>query len=239
MYFFDQEFIADAIEKGPNVPAGQQVAMYTMGDVSAWNARWFAKRPPDQTPAQSLAQMRASREAIRRTVAPLSDADLNRPVWFSLVSIRGWRTVDFALWACLIHTWAEFMELRHYAGRSDLMTGPAITHIAVDGFMRLLRIFFNREQAARTPLTVLWEITGPGGGAWTIQVAEGACTITEGRSTGADLVLTQNPETFITTHLPVAVMKNSETGVSHQENLAIFSQLFPPPKSGQIIEPLA
>ncbi len=238
MYFFDQEFIADAIEKGPNVPADQQMAMRTMGDVSAWNGKWFARRPPDQTPEQSLAQMRASREAIRRAVAPLSDADLDRPVWFSLVSMRGWRTVDFALWACLVHTWAEFMELRHYAERSALMTSPAITHIAVDGFMRLLQIFSNREQAIQTPLTVVWEITGPGGGDWTVQVADGACLITEGRSTRADLVLTQSPETFITTHLPAAVLKNSETGVSHREKLVIFSQLFPPPRPDQIIQPI-
>jgi hypothetical protein len=238
MYFFDQEFIADAIEKGPNVPAGQQVAMLTMGDVSAWNAKWFARRPPDQTPEQPLAQMRASREAIRRAVAPLNDADLERSVWFSLVSTRGWRTVEFALWVCLIHTWMEFMELRLHAQRDTPVPNPVITHIAVDGYTHLLRIFLNREEAAKTPLTVVREISGPGGGAWTIQVAAGACMITEGRPAQADLVVTQSPEAYVKAPLPNVVMKNREAQVSNWEKLAIFSQLFPPPRPDQLIEPI-
>jgi hypothetical protein len=115
------------------MPADQQVGMLTMGDVSDWNARWFAKRSADQTTEQSLAQMRSSREAIRRAVAPLSDADLDRPVWFSLVSTRGWRTVGFALWLCLIHSWMECMQLRLHAQRDTPIPSPAITHTAVDG----------------------------------------------------------------------------------------------------------
>jgi DinB family protein len=238
MYYFDQEFIAEAIEKGPNVPDDQRVAMRTMGDVSAWNASWFARRPSDQTPEQSLAQMRASREAIRRAVARLSDADLGRPVWFSLVSTRGWRTVEFALWVCLIHTWMEFMELRLHAQRDMPVPSPEITHIAVDGYTRLLRIFLNQEQAAKTALTAVREITGPGGGAWTIRVADGACTITEGRPAEADLVVSQSPEAYVKAPLPIVVMKNREGQVSNWELLAIFSQLFPPPPPEKVIEPL-
>jgi hypothetical protein len=86
MYFFDQEFIADAIANGPDVPADRQVGIRTFRGMNAWSAGWFAKRPSDQTPQQSVAQYRASREAIRRAVAPLSDADLERPAWIGLVS---------------------------------------------------------------------------------------------------------------------------------------------------------
>jgi hypothetical protein len=212
--------------------------MRTMGEVSAWNAAWFARRPPDQSPEQSLAQMRASRDAIRRAVTPLRDADLGRPVWISLVSTRGWRTVDFALWLCLVHTWIEFMELRHHAGRDTPLPGPAITHIAVDGMMRLLHIFFDREQAAKTPLTVAREVTGPGGGVWTFRVADGACVIAEGRPAQADLVLTQSPETLVRAHLPAEVLSSPDTQVSNPEALAIYHQLFPPPRRDQLIEPI-
>ena len=238
MYYFDQELIADGIAKGPDVPVDQQVAMHTMGDVSAWNASWFARRPADQTPDKSLLQMRSSREAIRRAVAGLSDADLAWPVWFSLVSVRGWRTVDFALWVCLIHTWMEFMQLRLHAQRDRPVPSPAITHIAIGGYTRLLQIFLDQERAAETRLTAIREITGPGGGAWTIEVVDGACTITEGRPAQADLVVAQSPEVYVKAPLPIVVMKNREAQVSDWEKLAIFSQLFPPPPRDKIITPL-
>jgi hypothetical protein len=62
--------------------------------------------------------------------------------------------------------------------------------------------------------------------------------ITEGRPAQADLVVTQSPEAYVKAPLPNVVMKNREAQVSNWEKLAIFSQLFPPPRPDQLIEPI-
>lgn len=237
-YFFDQEFIADAMVKGPNVPLEQQIGFRTMREMSQWNQAWFAKRPAGQTPAQSLAQMRSARQAIRQVVATFSDADLDRPVWFALVSTRGWRTLDFALWVCLIHTWIEFMELRHYARRHEPDLSPQLTHVCIDGYLQLVQVFFDRTAAAHTTLHVLRRITGNGGGEWTIGIQEGSCTIQAGRAEPIDLVITQSTEQLVAALLPIAVWKRGEGEASDPATLARLSQLFPPPAPDQVLEPL-
>jgi hypothetical protein len=241
MYFFDQEFIAGAIERGPSAEGGRN--LQTFRDMNRWSKEWFDKRPADQTPQQSLAQYRASREAIRRAVAPLNDADLDRPLWFPIVSARGWRTVGFALWFCLIHTWNELEQLRLYAGRETPKTEPATTHIALEGLVRIQQIFLDRKKAKQTPFTMVWEITGPGGGAWTMRVADGAYSLTEGRSPEADLVMTQSVETFVRIFDDMleqkAAIGNGEMQVSSLEAFATYQHLFPPPTPDGIVEPMA
>ena len=237
LYFFDQELIAEAIGRGPDVGA-EPIAFRTMGEMSVWNQGWFAKRPVDQTSAHSLAQALAAREAIRRAVAPLTDADLDRPVWLALVSTRGWRTVDFALWVCLIHTWIEWMELQHYAGRQEPALSPALTHVCLDGYLQLLQIFFQPAQAAQVAMTVAREITGSGGGVWTIQIADGACTIRAGRPTQHDLVITQSQEQCVDALLPLAIRKRGLGQASDEAQLARFSHCFPPPAPDQVLPPL-
>jgi putative sterol carrier protein len=75
--YFDREMIATPIERGRNVPAEEQRPMRTVAEMNAWNEARFAQRPANQTPQQSLEQMQASRQAIRRAVAQLSDAEVN------------------------------------------------------------------------------------------------------------------------------------------------------------------
>src|SRR5262245_26867638 len=73
--YYDRELIAGAIVRGPDVPVGERRTLRTMAELNAWNAERFAQRPAGQTPAQSLAAMRASRELVRGAVAPLNDGD--------------------------------------------------------------------------------------------------------------------------------------------------------------------
>jgi hypothetical protein len=186
--------------------------------------------------------MRASRDAIRRTVASLGEADQDRPVWIDLVSTRGWRTASFALWMCLIHTWNELMQLRLYAGRATPVPNPATTHTALDGLVRISQIFLDREQAARPPLTLVREFSGPGGGAWTLRIADGACTVTEERAAQADLVMSQSVETFVRIFNdmiePKEAIQSGALQVSDPAQLATLGQLFPPPTPDQVIVPL-
>jgi putative sterol carrier protein len=73
--------------------------------------------------------------------------------------------------------------------------------------------------------------TDPGVGAWTVRVADGAATVSEGETTEADLVITQSTDSFEKTRQgiqdPAEAMQSGQVQVSDFDNLAIFGQLFP------------
>jgi len=90
---------------------------------------------------------------------------------------------------------------------------------------------------------MLWEITGLGGGAWTMRIANGAYSLTEGRPAQTDLVMTQSVETFVRifddTLEQKAAIENGEMKVSSLEAFAVYQQLFPPPTPDGLLEPMA
>jgi len=237
--YFDRDLVANGITRGPNVPADQRSLLRSMAELNAWNARKFAERPADQTVERSLLQMRASRDAIRRVVAALSDADLERPVWVPLPG-TGWMTVRGVLEACIVHTWNHFMELRLRLKRSEPAPTPSQTHRALAFYVNFLPITLNRALATNTRFTAVMDITGPGGGTWTIRVADGGCTVTEEREPQPDLVMTQSVETFQATLIgaknPMVAMLTRKINVRGMRKLATFGKLFPPPKPDTIFE---
>jgi hypothetical protein len=207
--YFDRDIVANPIERGPNVPADEQRVLRSTRELDAWNARKFAERPVNQTPEQSVEQMHASHDAIRRIIGKISDADLSRPVFIHLPGC-GWLTARFALEACRAHTWSHFLQLRLHMKRDRPVPSLSVTHGALAFYMGFFPMTLNRAQAAKTPFTLVMEFTGLGGGAWTVRVADGACTVREERAPQADLVMMQSPETFLKTlaemHNPMVAM---------------------------------
>jgi hypothetical protein len=239
MAYFDREVIANGIARGPNMPSDERQALRSVAELNAWNARKFAERAASQTVEQSLAQMRAGRDAIRQAVAGLSDADLERPVWSSLPG-GGWQTVRRALEGCTAHTWNHLMELRLRLKRTSPGPQPSQTHRALAFYMTIFPAMCNRAQAAKTRFTSVMEFTGAGGGAWSFYVADGACRVTEGRAPQPDLVLTQSAETFQATMIgaqnPMLAMLSGKIKVRGLRNMATFGKLFPPPRPDSIFE---
>jgi hypothetical protein len=244
--YFDRDIIAAPIRLGESLPAEAREAQRTLGDMNAWNARRFGERPAEQTVAQGIALMRASREEIRQAVAGLTDADLERKAWLSLVSARGWRSVDSILTFCLAHLWNEFMQLRIHAGRREPAPTPEATHTGLDLLIRLFQIFLKPETPPGARFTLLWSISGPGGGDWTMHLAAGATAVAEGAPSGgagaADLVIampneTAAAETFVKFFNgivdPAAAIQSGAITVSSFEGLAAFGQLFPLPALDQ------
>ena len=173
--------------------------MRSMVELNDWNARKFAERPDTQTVEQSLVQMRASRDAIRQATAGLGEADLDRHAWSSLPG-GGWQTIRSALEGCTAHTWNHLMELRLRLKRTSPAPTPSQTHRALAFDMNIFPAMCNRAQAANTRFTSVMEFTGPGGGAWSLHVADGNCCAVEERAQQPDLVLTQSYETFQANH---------------------------------------
>jgi hypothetical protein len=232
--YFDHDIVAYPIKRGLDLPAAEQWAARSNSELNAWNEHMFAKRPPYQTVAQSLAQMQASRDAIRRVVGRMHDTDLERPVWFPLL-VGGWVPAHAVLGGCRLHTWSHFMELqlRLPAIHRHLLPAAraATTHGALGDLMGFFPVLLNRAQAEQTRFTLAMVFSGPGGGTWIVSVADGTCTVSEGQPVQADLILTQSPESFMKTRLelhdPMAAMQTGEIVVQGIEYLGTLAALFP------------
>jgi putative sterol carrier protein len=118
---------------------------------------------------------------------------------------------------------------------------PSATHRALGFYMNVFSLFVNRQEVARTPFTMVMEFTGPGGGVWTFHVANGACVVEERPVQRADLVMTQEPETFVKTlaemHNPMLAMLTRQIKVRGLLKMGTFAKLFPPPKPDTMMEP--
>src|SRR5262249_18304142 len=87
------------------------------------------------------------------------------------------------------------------------------------------------QLAAQTSLTTVMEFSGPGGGVWTLHVADGVCRVSEGRATQAELVIVQSPETFVRTRTGIEPPRlgrwRGKSKVSGWGKLGMFERLFP------------
>jgi len=227
--YFDLEVIATAIKRGLDVPASEQV-MRNEEEQDTWNEIKFTQRPKRITPKACLELMQTGRQAIRDAVAGLNGADLDRHVFIPLVGL-GWVSVRVALETSYSHTWNHFMQLRFWMKCTAVKSGPAQTHHALSYFMASFAQDVDLEQASQTRLTTVMDFSGPGGGAWTLHVAGGTCSVSEGRAEHADLVIIQSPETFVKTRTgiqnPLLALLTGSIKVRGWQNLGTFRKLFP------------
>jgi hypothetical protein len=232
--YFDRDVVAYPIECGQNIRTVEQWAARTKSELNAWNERMFARRPSAQTVMQSLAQMQASREELRRILGQMPDGDLDRSVWFPLL-VGGWVPARAVLASCRLHTWRHVMELRlrHPVSTQSTLGVPCARtmHAALGDLMSFFPLRLNRVQAEQTRFTISMNFSGPGGGSWTVRVADGACAVSEGHSARSDLILTQSPECFMKTYLelhdPIMALRSGEIAVQGADYLSIFTALFP------------
>ncbi len=226
--YCNRDIVVRGLELGPDYPEAEQELLASLEALNAWNARKFGERPSDQTVAQSLGQLANSRQAIRRITARMNDADLARPCWQPV--FMGWGTATNLLMFCLTHDWSEFTQLRIHMGLSEPTPSPAITQAYLGAMLSFFPMFLNSE-AANGPFTTVMAFTDPDVGAWTIEVADGAASLSYGAGENPDLVLMQSSEIFEKSfrgiHNPADAIQSGEVQVSNLESLATFGQLFP------------
>jgi len=132
---------------------------------------------------------------------------------------------------CRDHDWSVFTQLRIHMRRTEPVPSPAVTRGYVGTWMSSLPMFLNQAVANGHRFTVVMAFTDPGVGAWTIRVADGAATASEGEVTGTDLVITQSAESFEKPirrmHDPAGAVLSGKIQISNFESLAMFEQLFP------------
>jgi putative sterol carrier protein len=233
--YFDRDMIAEAILRGPDLPPDEQRPIRGQAEIDTWNAPYFAAHQRGEAGtgvAQSLAEMRASRELLRRLAAGRDDADLQRPVF---VRLRGWVTVAEALQTCHLHTFNHFTELLLRLQRTSPALDPQHDHLAMGTLMASFATAMDAQFAAtlRRPFTVVMRFTGPGGDDWTLRVADGKLAVREGAAPGADLVMQQAPVMMVKLATgmqnPLLAMLTGQIRVRGMRAMGTFSKLFPQP----------
>ena len=241
--YFDRELVALPLERGADVPDEVRAGlMRSTGDIDAWNAARFAERPAGLTVAGAREAARASRVRVRDAATHLDDAALDGPVFVPLAGM-GWITARTALTAAIGHDWNHAAELRLRLGLGPdaPRPGAAATQRALDFYTDLIARFARPAAAGSRPFTAVFVIEGPGGGAWSIRVAEGAAQHKAGVAPDADLVMSQDVDGFVRTlnglHNPMVAILTGRIKVRGKRQLGRFGKVFAPPEPGEPIAP--
>ncbi len=227
--YFDR-YTARCIEQGRDLPPQDRLELATLNDMNRWNAENFAGRSADQTPPDSLAEMRAARDELRRILSTLRDADLARPAWMHLTFLRGWRNVETLLIGCIMHTWNEFIQFRIHMGRDTPLTRTETLNLTVPGFLQFYAAMTDPQAIADQRMQVVFRFSDPGVDSWTLQIDEGRARLVPGTAPDPDIVFTQSTTTLMKTfnnmHDPVVAMQTGEIQVEGSEHLPVYSRLF-------------
>ena len=237
--YFDRIMVAEPLEAGKELPAGERWSLRCMGDIDQWNAGEFAKRPAGRTPEESLAEMRQVHGRIVAALGGFDDGDLDRARVFSHFFDLGFIPLRELLETAGFHNWDELSELKWRLGRTAPEPPPAITHRSMSYYLLTMRALCRPERASH-PFTVQFEFPGPGGGCWTIRVADGACTLTEEAAERPDLTFRMSPDTFNLAMIrravnPAVAMLTGRVRVRGLSKLPMFLRLFPQPRPDQPI----
>lgn len=241
--YCERELVAYPIQQGPDIPEDRRVEIRTMGQLNQWNDSWFAKRPPSQTVDESMAQLEASRDAVRQAVVALTDADLKRRCWFPAIDLRGWRPVRRLLDWNLLHNLNEFLVLRYYMKRDKPAPSPEWAHRATVLMTRRMEAAISARPAIPERFAFTLEFIDRGAGTWTFRIANEEVERIEGEAANADIVMTTSLAMFfeivsqkISTQQALIAGKIEIAGQRHVGTLA---RLIEPPGTDEIIEPLA
>lgn len=236
--YFDR-MIATHLVAGEHVSEADRLFIRSMGEMSAWNKRELAGRAPSHTVADSIAEMRRQRDVIRGQLTVMTESDLESRAWMPL--IFGWSTKRGLLHALIIHNVAEYWKLWIRTGQHGPLPSPAAVHLRLNFMMRFMPASMNRELAAVTPFTMVWNFVGPGGGPWTLIVANGRCLVSNAESAAPNLRITMKPENFhkMVANLtpPPILMLTGQMRVKGFAAMSTFAKLFPQPRPDQQLEP--
>ena len=232
--YFDRVMVADAIEAGPALPVADRFECLSIRQLNDWNRAEFAKRPVGQTPQESIAEMLRQRDRIRRLIANMTDADLERPAFSHFFGV-GFSTVGAALAGARQHAFSEGWELAQRLGRPEIRFPESVVHAGVGSYVQLMGSMLNREAAAAVrQFTIVMDMPGFGGGAWTIRIARALATVTEAHTAEADLVMTLSTDTFMRMFKklsnPLVLMLTGKTRVKGFSKMGLFGKLFPQPE---------
>ena len=161
-------------------------------DTFTRNAREVARRPT--TPVADLqSEFRAELDAILSIYRGITDEQWLRPAWFFVGRVQ----VRTLFLAQLADNVVHERDLLLTAGRWKGFD-PEWSNGLVDWFMRELRpALFRPERAAGLRARVLYRLSGPIGGEWTLVVSDGRCHVERGAVGSADVEVEADAEDVV------------------------------------------
>lgn len=188
------QMAARNITEGEKLPEDEQELAATPKGIDEYNARKFTVRPQGQTVRETRDQLNADREALLAAVGNLTDDDLGAKAWLPIG--YGWATKRDILMFCLVHDVGEYAELRLRRGGDTPAPPEGAVHSRLEFMMEFMSMLAKSENAGSEPFKLVWNFEGPGGGAWTLSVAGGVCSVDAGRAADPDVVMTTTFENF-------------------------------------------
>ena len=231
--YFDRLLVCEPIEYGRDMPREKQLVFDTMGTLNAWNDSQFAQRKPGQTPQESIAEMHAQRERLRGLLRGLTDADLAKPAYTPFFD-EHWTVVEEGLAAARQHAWSEGWELAQRLGARDVQFPESVIHKGLAAYLRLMAVFAEPEAARRVgSFAAVWEISGPGGGTWTVRLRDGRPSTVEGRADAPDVTIRLSTDTWMAmfkkTANPMLLMLSGKMRVKGMRRFGTFGKVFAEP----------
>ena len=158
----------------------------------ARNAREVARHRTTPV-ADLLREFHAELDAIMSIYRGMNDDDWLRPAWFFVgrVQVRTLFLVQLA--DNVVHERDLLVASDRWRGFDATWTEPL-----VDWFLRELRpALFRPERAENLRARVLYRLSGPLGGEWTLVVADGRCHVERGATGDHDVVVEADAEDVV------------------------------------------
>jgi len=169
-------------------------------DIDAFNARNL-EAVRDLGPQELVQRLRELVEEHLAMLAPLSEADLERPAanpgLFWPITIQ----TTFEMY--YLHLPLHYQDIRRcLRGRKSLphwmdLAGEEETHDALDRTFKMMPSFYWAERGRGLRASVLFTLTGKGGGQWTVEIDDGRCSSHAGPPERADVEIRASPALYI------------------------------------------
>jgi len=169
-------------------------------DIDAFNARNL-ESVRDLGPQQLVQRLRELVEEHLAMLAPLSDADLERPAanpglfWPIIIET----TFDMYY----LHLPLHYQDIRRcLRGRRSLphwmeVASEEETHDALDRTFKMMPSFYWAERGLGLRANVLFTLAGKGGGQWTVEIDDSRCSSHAGPPERVDVEIRASPALYI------------------------------------------
>ena len=169
-------------------------------DIDAFNARNL-ESARELSPQELLQRHRELVEEHLSMLAPLSDADLDKPATnpglFWPITVEG--TFDMYY----LHLPLHYQDIRRCLRRRRQLphwmdvASETEVHDAMDRTFRMMPAFYWAERGRGLRATFLFTLTGKGGGQWTLEIDDSRCSSHAGPPGHADVEIRATPALYL------------------------------------------
>jgi len=170
------------------------------GDIDAFNSRNL-EIVHDLSPEELLARLSSAVEEHLRLLEGLSEEDLQRPA--TNPGLRWPITVETSFDMYYLHLPLHYQDIRQCIRRRRRiphwaeLASPDEIHDSMDRTFRLMPLMYWPERGGDLRAVYLFDLQGPGGGQWTLEIADRRATSYPGRPERADIEIRTTPAIWI------------------------------------------